>query len=360
MDKRKALVTGIGGQDGSYLCEILLQNGYTVHGIIRNRTTSDYTTVAVSHVLAAAEKNQNKLVLHSGDIMDPYFLLSLFREHSFDEVYHLAAQSHVGTSFKLQLYTCDVNALGTLRLIQTILTLGLEKKTKFYNACSSETFGQTVKDYQDESTPLCPVSPYAAAKAFSYWITSSARITHGLFAVNGILFNHESPRRGLGFVTRKITFAIAQIHLGLRSCIMLGNLNARRDWGHARDYMQGAYSMMKQDAPDDYVLATGKTRSVRDFVVTAFQIVGIRLEWSGSGIDEVGVDARTGQVRVRVDPDLYRPAEVSYLRGSAQKAATSLDWKPEISFKELVKEMVEADIALIHEKPTRFWMESKL
>ncbi|CAI7616002.1 unnamed protein product [Penicillium bialowiezense] len=302
--------------------------------------------------------------------MDPYFLLGLFKELAYDEVYHLAAQSHVETSFKVQLYTCDVNAMGTMRLIQSILTLGLEKRTKFYNACSSEMFGQTKNDSQNESTPLAPVSPYAAAKAFSYWITSSARITHGLFAVNGILFNHESPRRvtephqltgkGLVFVTRKITFGVAEIHLGLRSCLYLGNLNARRDWGHARDYMRGVFDMMRQDAPDDYVLATGETRSVREFVEIAFQIVGMQLQWKGSGNEEIGVDFRTGEVRVRIDPDLYRPAEVSYLRGCAEKAATCLGWQPQVSFEELVKEMVEADKALIQGEPAKFWVTSKL
>ncbi|OJJ31337.1 hypothetical protein ASPWEDRAFT_45279 [Aspergillus wentii DTO 134E9] len=360
MTQQNALITGIGGQDGSYLCELLLEEGYTVHGILRPRTTDDYVQVAVSHVLAAGKKYPNKLVLHYGDVLDPYFLLGLFREHAFDEVYHLAAQSHVGTSFKLQMYTCDVNALGTLRLLQTILTLGLEKKIKFYNACSSETFGQTKNDIQDESTPLTPVSPYAAAKAFAYWMTASARISHGLFAVNGILFNHESPRRGLDFVTRKITFGVAQIHLGLKECLTLGNLNSRRDWGHARDFMRGIYSMMKQANPDDYVLATGETRSVREFVEIAFRNVGIQLQWKGSGDKEIGVDANTGQVRVRIDPELYRPAEVGYLRGSAEKAATLLGWKAKVSLEELAKEMVEADKELIQGKPAEFWITSKL
>ncbi|KAI9368838.1 hypothetical protein BJX61DRAFT_536917 [Aspergillus egyptiacus] len=346
---------GIGGQDGSYLCELLLSKGYCVHGILRHRTTADYAPLALSCVRPA-----NRVVLHYGDILDAYFLLRLFQTHAYHEVYHLAAQSHVGTSFQLQLYTSDVNALGTLRLIQTILALGLEKQIRFYNACSSEVFGQTRDRPQVESTPFAPVSPYAAAKAFSFWITSSARNAHGLFAVNGILFNHESPRRGLGFVTRKITFGVAEIHLGRRTCITLGNLEARRDWGHARDYVRAVFEMMVQAVPDDYVIATGQTRSVRELAVTAFRVVGIELRWIGSGDQEVGVDAHTGHIRIRVDPELYRPAEVPFLHGSARKAATRLGWSPQITFETLVAEMVEADLALVRDKPGFLRIESKL
>ncbi|KAE8359469.1 hypothetical protein BDV27DRAFT_149551 [Aspergillus caelatus] len=354
------LLGSIGGQDGSYLCELLLEKGYCVHGILRHRTTADYAPLALSYVLAAAEEFPNKVVLHPGDILDPYFLLRLFRDHSYSEVYHLAAQSHVGTSFDLQLHTSDVNALGTLRLIQTILALRQESKIKFYNACSSEVFGETRDGCQDESTPFRPVSPYAAAKAFSFWVTSSARKAHGLFAVNGILFNHESPRRGLDFVTRKITFGVAQMHVGCTTCITLGNLDARRDWGHAIDYMRGVFAIMMQDVPDDYVIATGETRSVREFVVAACRVVGIELRWRGTGDQEVGVDADTGDIRVRVDPALYRPAEVPFLHGSARKATTRLGWTPQVSFEALVKEMVESDLALVRGRPAKLRTASKL
>ncbi|OTB16285.1 hypothetical protein K445DRAFT_74765 [Daldinia sp. EC12] len=307
-----ALITGFGGQDGSYLCELLLQKGYIVHGILRHR--------------------RSRLFVHFGDILDPYFILNILKSQSFDEIYHLAAQSHVGASFDMPFYTCDVNALGTVRIIQAILTLSLQGCVKFYNACTSEVFGQVDTLKQNESSLFNPISPYAAAKAFSFWITRSARESHGLFAVNGILFNHESPRRGLHFVTRKISYGVALIYLGKAESITLGNLDSSRDWGSAQDYMKGVHDMMHHDIPDDYVLATGETRSVRDFATIAFKVVGIELSWNGSGSEETGVDAETKQVRVRVDEQLYRAVDVPCLLGDATKATETLNWKPQTTF----------------------------
>ncbi|KAI1481329.1 GDP-mannose 4,6-dehydratase [Daldinia eschscholtzii] len=295
-----ALITGFGGQDGSYLCELLLQKGHIVHGILRHR--------------------RSRLFVHFGDILDPYFILNILKSQSFDEIYHLAAQSHVGASFDMPFYTCDVNALGTVRIIQAILTLGLQGCVKFYNACTSEVFGQVDTLKQNESSLFNPISPYAAAKAFSFWITRSARESHGLFAVNGILFNHESPRRGLHFVTRKISYGVALIYLGKAESITLGNLDSSRDWGSAQDYMK----------------ATGETRSVRDFATIAFKVAGtdiqLILSWNGSGSEELGVDAETKQVRVRVDEQLYRAVDVPCLLGDATKATETLNWKPQTTF----------------------------
>lgn len=331
-----ALITGITGQDGSYLTELLLSKGYEVHGIIRRHSTD--CTERISHIL----DNPN-LFLHYGDLIDSNNLANLIRQISPDEVYNLAAQSHVGVSFEVPEYTADVTGVGTLRLLEAIR---LNKPdTKFYQASTSELFGglpETVP--QSEKTPFYPKSPYAAAKLYSYWITVNYREAYNLFACNGILFNHESPRRGADFVTRKITLAIAQIMTGKLDKISLGNLNAKRDWGFAGDYVKGMWLILQQEKPEDFVLATGETHTVREFVETAFSEVGIKIEWRGSGVDEKGYCAKTGKILVEVNPKFFRPAEVDLLLGDSSKAEKILNWRRKVSFKELVKIMVEADL----------------
>ncbi|KAK3326827.1 GDP-mannose 4, 6-dehydratase-like protein [Apodospora peruviana] len=335
--KKSALVTGADGQDGSYLCELLLGQGYTVHGLVRHH--SEVTSEKPSRRSLGTAAVQ----YHYGDVLDPFSLIKILRASKPDEVYHLAAQSHVGLSFSTSSYTSDVDALGTLRVLEAIVALGMEKTVRFYNACSSEVFGDVRDPVQNEQTRFNPRSPYAVAKLYSYYTTVNFR-DQGVFAVNGILFNHESPRRGMDFVTRKISRAVALIHHGDAMELTLGNLDSFRDWGHARDYVRGMWLMMQQDEPSDYVLATGETHSVRIFCEEAFRIIGVCLEWDGEGVDEVGVNVKTGKVLVRIDPKLARPLEVGYLLGSAQKAADRLKWKPEITFQQLVREMVMADI----------------
>jgi len=348
-----ALITGITGQDGSYLAELLLEKGYIVHGIIRR--SSSFNTGRIEH-LFQGRKERNKsvhtwgerLFLHYGDLTDSSNLASIVSQTRPDEVYNLAAQSHVKVSFEMSEYTADVDGTGCLRLLNAIRTAGLEKKTRFYQASTSELYGWVREVPQSETTPFYPRSPYAVAKQYAYWICVNYREGYGMFLSNGILFNHESPRRGPTFVTRKITRAVAQIKLGLQKCLFLGNLDAKRDWGHARDYVELMWMMLQQDEPDDYVVATGETHTVREFCDEAFKHVGIELTWEGEGVEEIG-KAPDGSVLVRVDPQYFRPTEVELLLGDPTKAKKQLGWVPKITFRALVKEMIEADLEMAKE-----------
>jgi GDPmannose 4,6-dehydratase len=348
---KKALITGITGQDGSYLAEFLLAKGYQVHGI--KRRTSLFNTARIDHLYQDPHVEHQNLLLHYGDLTDTSSLIRVVQQVQPDELYNLAAQSHVMVSFEEPEYTANSDAIGTLRLLEAIRTLGLEAKTRFYQASTSEMFGLVQETPQRETTPFYPRSPYGVAKLYAYWITVNYRESYGLHASNGILFNHESSRRGETFVTRKITRALARIKVGLQDKLYLGNLDARRDWGHARDYVEMMWLMLQQDQPQDYVIATGHQYSVREFVERAAEHVGIRLQWRGEGADEKGMDAE-GRVIVAVDPRYFRPAEVETLLGDASKAHRELRWKPRISFAELVSEMVTEDLkeaerdALVH------------
>jgi GDPmannose 4,6-dehydratase len=348
---KKALITGITGQDGSYLAEFLLAKGYQVHGI--KRRTSLFNTARIDHLYQDPHVEHQNLLLHYGDLTDTSSLIRVVQQVQPDELYNLAAQSHVMVSFEEPEYTANSDAIGTLRLLEAIRTLGLEAKTRFYQASTSEMFGLVQETPQRENTPFYPRSPYGVAKLYAYWITVNYRESYGLHASNGILFNHESSRRGETFVTRKITRALARIKVGLQDKLYLGNLDARRDWGHARDYVEMMWLMLQQDQPQDYVIATGHQYSVREFVERAAEHVGIRLQWRGEGADEKGMDAE-GRVIVAVDPRYFRPAEVETLLGDASKAHRELRWKPRISFAELVSEMVTEDLkeaerdALVH------------
>ena len=349
---KKALITGITGQDGSYLAEFLLDKGYEVHGI--KRRSSVFNTQRIDHIYEDPHKPDPRLLLHYGDLADTSSLVRILREVEPDEVYNLGAQSHVAVSFKTPEYTADVNAIGTLRLLEGIRFLGLEKKTRFYQASTSELFGKLTESPQRETTPFHPRSPYAVAKLFSYWITVNYREAYGLFACNGILFNHESPRRGETFVTRKITRGLANIALGLEECLYLGNLDALRDWGHARDYVRMQWMMLQQEEPEDFVIATGEQHSIREFLAWSAEELGLALEFSGEGVDEtarvVAVSSdrapgvRPGQVIMRIDPRYFRPAETDTLVGDASKARTKLGWHPEVSARQMCAEMVEADL----------------
>ena len=340
-----ALISGITGQDGSYLTEFLLSKGYEVHGIVRPHSTP--CTERIDYLLNNPQY-KNKLFIHIGDLADSSNLLALINKIRPQEVYNLAAQTHVKTSFELPEYTANITGVGTIRLLEAIHRAGL--KCKFYQASTSELYGGFKETApQDEKTPFHPRSPYAVAKLYSYWITVNYRESYNLFACNGILFNHESPRRGLDFVTRKITYGLARVMHGLQETISLGNLEARRDWGFTGDYIRGMWMILQNDKPGDYVLATGENHSVREFVELAFQEVGIKIEWKGSGIDEKGVCSKTGRVYVDIDPEYFRPAEVDFLLGNPSKAKKELGWKPEVSFKELVKMMVKADMELIED-----------
>lgn len=330
-----ALITGITGQDGSYLAELLLSKNYDVHGIIRR--SSSFNTGRIDHLF-------DKLHLHYGDMSDSTVLVHIIEKIQPDEIYNLAAQSHVQVSFELPETTANVDALGTLRLLDAIRTCRLETKTKFYQASSSELFGLVQETPQKETTPFYPRSPYAVAKQFAYWIVKNYREAYNMFAVNGILFNHESPRRGPTFVTRKTTRAVARIKKGLQSCLYLGNLDAKRDWGHAKDYVEAMWLMLQSPKPDDFVVSTGETHSVREFVEKAFQCVGIDLSWEGKGEDEKGVVITTGQVVVRVDRKYFRPTEVDLLLGDSSKIKEQLGWRHKTSFDDLVNEMVESDL----------------
>lgn len=338
---KKALITGITGQDGSYLAELLLEKGYEVHGI--KRRTSMFNTDRIDHLYQDPHENHPKFILHHGDMTDSTSLIRIIQQIQPDEIYNLAAQSHVAVSFEEPEYTADSDGIGTLRVLEAIRILGLEKKTKFYQASTSELYGKVQETPQTETTPFYPRSPYGVAKIYAYWITVNYRESYGIYACNGILFNHESPRRGETFVTRKITRALARIKLGLQDCLYLGNMNALRDWGHAKDYVRMQWMMLQQDEPEDFVIATGVQYSVRDFVNAAAKEIGIEISWSGEGADETGVD-QNGKTIVRVDPRYFRPAEVETLLGDPTKAKEKLGWVPEITFDELVAEMMREDL----------------
>jgi len=342
MSKRVALITGTTGQDGAYLAEFLLNKGYVVHGI--KRRSSSFNTGRVDHLYQDPHEVGVRFVLHYGDMTDATSLIRIVQDTQPDEIYNLAAQSHVPVSFETPEYTANADGLGALRLLETIRILGMAKRVRFYQASTSELYGSVQEIPQRESTPFYPRSPYAAAKLYAYWITVNYREAYGLHASNGILFNHESPTRGETFVTRKISRAVAAIKLGRQETLFLGNLNAKRDWGHARDYVEGMWRILQQPEPDDYVLATGETHSVREFVEKAFAQIGIGIVWQGVGADEKGIDAGSGRVLVEVDPGYFRPTEVDFLIGDASKARAKLGWKHRVSFDDLVAEMVAADL----------------
>lgn len=348
-----ALITGITGQDGSYLAEFLLEKGYTVHGI--KRRASSFNTQRVDHIYQDPHVDNARFRLHYGDLSDTSNLIRVVQQTQPDEIYNLGAMSHVAVSFESPEYTADVDALGTVRLLEAIRILGLEKKTRFYQASTSELYGLVQEVPQKETTPFYPRSPYAVAKMYAYWITVNYREAYGLYACNGVLFNHESPRRGETFVTRKITRGLANIAQGLDTCLYMGNLNALRDWGHARDYVRMQWLMLQQETPDDFVIATGVQHSVRQFIAWSAQELGVRLRFEGQGVDEVAVveavegnkapAMKPGQVVVQVDPRYFRPTEVETLLGDPTKAKTKLGWIPEITVQQMCKEMVEADLA---------------
>jgi len=338
---KSALITGITGQDGAYLAELLLKKGYVVHGL--KRRTSLFNTARIDHLYEDPHVPERRLILHYGDMTDSMSVLRVVEESRPDEIYNLAAQSHVAVSFEEPEYTANADGLGALRLLEAIRILGLGKRTRFYQASTSELFGLVRETPQNEATPFHPRSPYGVAKLYAHWITVNYREAYGLFAASGILFNHESPTRGETFVTRKITRALARIRLGLQECLYLGNLGARRDWGHARDYVEAMWRILQQKQPADFVIATGVQHSVREFVAAAAAEMKIKLSWRGTGANERGYDAK-GRVIVAVDPRYYRPAEVDTLLGDAAKARRQLKWKPRVSFRELVAEMAREDL----------------
>jgi GDPmannose 4,6-dehydratase len=342
-DRPVALITGVTGQDGSYLAELLLEKGYEVHGI--KRRASQFNTDRIDHIYTDPHEEDVRFFLHYGDLTDSTNLIRIVQETQPDEIYNLAAQSHVQVSFDTPEYTAEVDALGTLRLLEAIRILDLTDQTRFYQASTSELYGQVQEVPQTEETPFYPRSPYAAAKLYAYWITVNYREAYDIHACNGILFNHESPRRGETFVTRKITRAAARIEAGLQEKTYLGNLDAERDWGHARDYVEGMWRMLQRDEPEDYVLATGRTTTVRRFCEMAFEAAGIDLVWEGEDEDEVGYDADTGRSVVEIDPRYYRPTEVHQLLGEAEKAREELGWAPSTSLEQLAREMVQQDQA---------------
>jgi GDPmannose 4,6-dehydratase len=336
------LITGITGQDGAYLAELLLKKGYAVHGV--KRRASSFNTNRIDHLYQDPHELNVRLKLHYGDLTDSTNLIRIIQEVQPDEIYNLAAQSHVAVSFETPEYTANSDAVGTLRVLEAIRILGLETTTRFYQASTSEMFGKVQETPQRETTPFYPRSPYGAAKVYAYWITVNYREAYGFYACNGILFNHESPLRGETFVSRKITRALTRIHVGLQDTLHLGNLDSRRDWGHARDYVRAQWLMLQQDIPEDFVIATGKQHSVRDFVVAAGARLGMRIEWTGKGVDEVGIDAGTGRRLVHVDPRYFRPTEVETLLGDATKAREKLGWTADVAFPELVTDMVDSDL----------------
>lgn len=348
---KKALITGITGQDGSYLTELLLEKGYEVHGI--KRRASLFNTQRIDHLYQDQHVEGAKMTLHYGDLSDTSNLTRLIRDIEPDEVYNLGAQSHVAVSFEAPEYTADVDGTGALRILEAIRFLGLEKTTRFYQASTSELYGLVQETPQKETTPFYPRSPYAVAKLYAYWITVNYREAYGMHASNGILFNHESPLRGETFVTRKITRSVARIETGLESCLYLGNLDAKRDWGHAKDYVRGMWAILQADQAADYVLATGETRSVREFVEIAFSEVGRMIDWQGSGVDETGIDRKSGAPVVRIDKRYFRPTEVDLLIGDAAKARHDLGWAPQIAFADMVREMVAADLATARKEMAR-------
>lgn len=349
--KKIALLTGVTGQDGSYLAELLLEKGYEVHGIIRR--SSSFNTGRIHHLYKDVKSHkEGAMILHYGDLTDSTCLVKIVSQVQPDEIYNLGAQSHVKVSFDLAEYTANVDALGTLRILDAIRTCGLDKKVKFYQASTSELFGKVVEKPQKETTPFYPRSPYGAAKLYAYWIVVNYREAYGMFACNGILFNHESPRRGETFVTRKITRSVAKIHLGVLDYFELGNLDSYRDWGHAKDYVEAMWQMLQLEKPEDFVIATGEVHTVRQFVEASFKEIGKEIVWSGSGQEEIGKEKDTDIVRIKVNPKYYRPSEVEYLQGDASKAKKAFNWEPKIKFETLVQDMVKSDIALMLKNPT--------
>ena len=351
MTKQVALITGVTGQDGAYLADFLLDKGYEVHGV--KRRSSSFNTGRVDHLYQDPHDEALRFLLHYGDMTDATNIIRLVQQVQPTEIYNLAAQSHVMVSFETPEYTANADALGTLRLLEAMRILGLEKSTRFYQASTSELYGRARQTPQNEETPFYPRSPYGAAKLYAYWITVNYREAYGLHASNGILFNHEGPTRGETFVSRKITRAVAAIELGLQDCLYLGNLDAERDWGHARDYVVGMWKILQQPEPDDYVLATGEKHSVRQFVELAFARIGRTIEWRGAGVDEVGVDAAKGETLIKVDPRYFRPTEVDCLLGDPSKARLKLGWKATTSFEDMVAEMVDSDLVEVREEQTR-------
>jgi GDPmannose 4,6-dehydratase len=348
MSPKVALITGVTGQDGAYLADLLLAKGYVVHGV--KRRSSSFNTARVDHLYVDPHEHDTRFFLHHGDLTDATNLIRLVQETQPDEIYNLAAQSHVAVSFETAEYTANADGLGTLRLLEALRILRMGERVRFYQASTSELYGKVQEVPQRETTPFYPRSPYAAAKLYAYWITVNYREAYGYHASNGILFNHESPLRGETFVTRKITRAVAAIELGLQERLYIGNLDAKRDWGHARDYVDGMWRILQQDEPDDYVLATGETHSVRELVELAFACTGRELVWRGAGVDEVGVDGRSGRQLVRVDPRYFRPTEVDLLQGDPSKARERLGWRHQTSFADLVKEMVAADLIQVKQE----------
>lgn len=348
--RKVALITGITGQDGSYLAEFLLDKGYEVHGIIRR--SSSFNTGRIAHLYDDPKSHRSgKMLLHYGDLIDGNCLVKIINSVKPSEIYNLGAQSHVKVSFDLAEYTAEVDAVGTLRLLDAIKTCGLQDSVRFYQASTSELYGKVQEVPQKETTPFYPRSPYGVAKLFAYWSVINFREAYNMFACNGILFNHESPRRGETFVTRKITRSVAKIHLGQMEYFELGNLDSQRDWGHAKDYVEGMWQILQLEKPDDFVLATGEMRSVREFVVASFKHIGQEIVWEGKGEQEVGKDKATGVVRVKVNPKFYRPTEVEQLLGDPTKARNTFGWNPKVTFDDLVKDMMESDIELMRRNP---------
>jgi len=352
MTDRIALITGVTGQDGALLAELLLGKGYAVHGV--KRRSSSFNTGRVDHLYHDPHEEGVRFLMHYGDMTDATNLIRIMQEVQPTEIYNLAAQSHVAVSFETPEYTANADALGTLRLLEAIRILGMRDRVRFYQASSSELYGKVQETPQKETTPFYPRSPYAAAKLYAYWITVNYREAYGFYACNGILFNHEGPTRGETFVTRKVTRAVAAIKLGRQKQLYIGNLDAKRDWGHARDYVEGMWRILQQPEPDDYVLATGETHSVREFVELAFAETGRAIRWQGKGVDEKGVDAKTGELLVEVDPRYFRPTEVDLLLGDPTKARQKLGWKHTTTFRELVKEMVAADLVEVEREYRRY------
>jgi GDPmannose 4,6-dehydratase len=348
MSVKTALITGITGQDGAYLAELLLDKGYVVHGV--KRRSSSFNTARIDKLYQDLHEQNVRFSLHYGDMTDATNLIRLVQEVQPTEIYNLAAQSHVQVSFETPEYTANADGLGTLRLLEAIRILGLNTRTRFYQASTSELYGKVAETPQSETTPFYPRSPYAAAKLYAYWITVNYREAYGLHASNGILFNHEGPTRGETFVTRKITRAVAAIHLGLQKKLYMGNIDSKRDWGHARDYVDGMWRILQQDQPDDYVLATGETHSVREFIELAFAEVGRTIAWRGHGVNETGIDAAGGEVLVEIDSRYFRPTEVDLLQGDPTKARTKLGWQHRVTFPQLIAEMVESDVRTMAEE----------
>lgn len=344
MSKKVALITGVTGQDGAYLAELLLKKGYEVHGI--KRRSSLFNTARIDHLYTDLHEQNVRFILHYGDMTDSTNIIKIIQDVQPDEIYNLAAQSHVKVSFETPEYTANSDAVGALRVLEAIRILKLEKKTKFYQASTSELYGKVQEVPQTENTPFYPRSPYAVAKLYAFWITKNYREAYGMYACNGILFNHESPIRGETFVTRKITRGVARIKLGMQKKIYLGNIDAKRDWGHAKDYVEGMWLMLQQETPEDYVLATGETTSVRDFITMAFNEVDIKVKWEGKDVNEKGINAETGDILIEIDPKYFRPTEVDLLVGDASKAYKNLGWKPKYKLQELIKDMVQSDLTL--------------